>query len=102
MPVRIEQDGIFGTGAGHMTWPGFAARAVDYQRPFLSETGYCTSIGCHAEMAPGMTPDAFARRMIEAYVAKECNGKLRKIERSYVEREMARSAEKSQQQEQDL
>jgi hypothetical protein len=27
MKVRIEQDGIFGTGAMHMTWPGFEARA---------------------------------------------------------------------------
>jgi len=95
MPVRIEQDGIFGTGAGHMTCPGFAARAVDYQKPFLSDTGYRSFIGCHAEMVPGITPDVFARRMVEAYVAKECKGKLRKIERTYVEREMARRVEKS-------
>jgi hypothetical protein len=94
MPVRIEQDGMFGVGAMHMTWPGFSAHAVDYQWPFLSETGYRSFIGVHADMVPGITPDVFARRMIEAYVAKECKGKLRKIERSYVEREMARRAEK--------
>ena len=93
-PIRIEQDGIFGTGALHMTWPPFGAHAVDYQRPFISETGYRCFIGAHADMVPGITPDAFARRMIQAYVARESKGKLRKIEGSYVAREMARRAEK--------
>jgi hypothetical protein len=95
MPVRIEQDGIFGVGASHMTWPGFAARAVDYQKPFLSDTGYRSFVGCHADMVPGTTPDVLAREMIQAYVAHECKGKLRKIERSYVEREVARRAAKT-------
>jgi hypothetical protein len=95
MPVRIEQDGIFGVGANHMTWPGFAARAVDYQKPFLSDTGYRSFIGCHANIVPGTTPDVLAREMIQAYVAHECKGKLRKIERTYVERETARRAEKA-------
>jgi hypothetical protein len=67
MPVRIEQDGIFGTGAHAMLWPGFAAHAVDYQKPFLSETGYRSFIGCHADMVPGITPDALARGMIQAW-----------------------------------
>jgi len=88
--VRIEQDGIFGTGALHMTWLPFGAHAVDYEKPFISETGYRCFIGVRADMVPGITLDAFARRMIEAYVAKECKGKLRKIERGYVDREMAR------------
>jgi hypothetical protein len=61
----------------------------------LSETGYRSFVGCHAETAPGITPDAFARRMVEAYVAKECKGKLRKIEGSYVDREMARKEAKA-------
>ncbi len=97
MSVRIEQQGMFGTGASSMLWPGFGAHAVDYNKPFVSETGYHCFIGCHADMVPGITPDVFARRMIEAYVARECKDKLRKIERSYVEREMARREEKSQQ-----
>ncbi len=94
--VRIEQDGIFGTGSLHMTWLPFGAHAVDYNKPFISETGYRCFIGCHADMAPGITPDVLAARMIRAYIAQECKGKLRKIERSYVEREMARRVEKSQ------
>jgi hypothetical protein len=92
MPVRIEQDGMFGLGMGSSSYSGFGAHAVDYQKPFISETGYRCFIGCHADMSPGITPDVFARRMVEAYVAKECKGKLRKIERSYVDREMERRA----------
>jgi hypothetical protein len=101
MPVRIEQDGMFATGSLHMTLPAFEAHAVDYQKPFISETGYRVFIGVHADMVPGITPDVFARRMIEAYVAKECKGKLRKIERGYVDREMARRAEKDKPQQQE-
>jgi hypothetical protein len=94
MPVRIEQEGMFGIAAGFGVWPGFAAHAVDYRMPFLSETGYRSFLGCHADMTPGITPDAFAREMIDAYVKRECKGKLRKIEGTYVERETARRAEK--------
>jgi len=90
MPVRIEQEGIFGIGTSSGVWLGFGAHAVDFQKPFLSQTGYRSFLGCHAEMVPGMTPDVFARDMIDAYVQRECKGKLRQIERSYVEREMAR------------
>jgi hypothetical protein len=90
MPVRIEQEGMFGIGAGFSIWPGFGAHAVDYQKPFLSETGYRSFLGCHGEMVPGITPDGFAREMIDAYVKRECRGRLRKIERGYVEREMER------------
>jgi len=101
MKASIKQDGLFGTGSLHMTWLPFGAHAVDYQKPFISETGYRCFIGCHADMAPGITPDVFARRMVEAYVAKECKGKLRKIERTYVEREMERRAAKENPQQQD-
>ena len=31
MPVRIEQEGIFGIGASMSPTPGFSTRAVDYQ-----------------------------------------------------------------------
>lgn len=95
MKVRIEQDGMFGVGTGSMFWPGFGAHAVDYQRPFISQTGYRSFIGCQANVVPGITPDLFARSIIEAYIARDCKGKLRKIERSYIERETARRARKS-------
>jgi len=95
VPVRIEQFGIFGVGAGFSLWPGFAAQAVDYCRPFLSETGYRSFLDCHAEMKPGITPDVFAREITQAYIARECHGKLRRIERTYTEREIARRAEEA-------
>jgi hypothetical protein len=85
-------------------WLNFGAHAVDYQKPSISETGYRSFVGCHADPIPGITPDEFARRMIDAYVKQECKGKLKKIERSYVEREMDRRAAKTnpQQREPDL
>jgi len=51
---------MFGVSTGSMFWPGFGAYAVDCQRPFISETGYRSFIGCHAEVVPGITPDVFA------------------------------------------
>jgi len=94
MPVCIEMDGMLGIGQSMSPWPGFSARAIDYRKPFLSETGYRSFIGVHADTVTGTTPDEFARKVIEAYMATECKGKLRKIERSYVERELARRANK--------
>ena len=104
IPVRIEQDGIFGIGAGFGPHLGFGAHAVDYQRPFISETGYRSFLGIHGDMPVGMTPDVLAGEAIKAYVDKECKGKLRKIDGSHVEREMARRAAKAnpQQREPDL
>jgi hypothetical protein len=90
MRVRIEQDGIFGLGMGTSPYPGFAAHAVDYQKPFISETGYRSFMGCHADMVPGITPEVFAREVIAANIARERKGKLAKIERSYVDRELER------------
>jgi hypothetical protein len=101
MKARIEQDGIFGVSTGSMFWPGFGALAVDYDRPFLSETGYRSFIGCQADVAPGITPDRFAQEMIRAYIQRDCKGKPRKIERSYVEREMVRRAAKINPQQQE-
>ncbi len=83
MRVRIEQDGIFGIGCGFSYWPGFSAHAVDPDRPFLSETGYRSFLGIHAEPEPGLTPDAFAREIIAAYVERELKGRPVPIESRY-------------------
>jgi hypothetical protein len=40
MEVRVEIDGMFGIGSTSCLGPAFYAHAVDYARPFLSETGY--------------------------------------------------------------
>ncbi len=76
MRVQIDMDGLFGIGARHMTWMNFAARAVDWDKPFLSQTGYRSFMGLHAALVPGLTPDAFACEVIAAHVGKSLKGKL--------------------------
>jgi hypothetical protein len=90
-----EDTVMFGVGTGSMFWPGFGAHAVDYQRPFISETGYRSFIGSQSDVVAGITPDAFAQEIIQADIQRHCKGRLRKIERGYVEREMARRTEKA-------
>lgn len=99
IPVRIEQDGIYGIGAGTGALLGFETHAVDYNRPFISNTGYRSFIGVHGNMPRGVTPDAVAAEVIKAHIDQQLKGKLQKIERSYVERELERRAGKSQRQE---
>lgn len=76
MRVEIAMEGVFGIGSGFSFWPGFAARAVDPHRPFLSPTGYRSFLGIHAEAQPGLTPGDFVSRVIEAYVERELTGRL--------------------------
>ena len=83
MRVRIELEGMFGIGCGISFWPGFSAHAVDYDRPFLSPTGYRSFLGIHADPQPGLTPDAFTREVIDAYVERELKGKLLPIAPRY-------------------
>jgi hypothetical protein len=76
MRVLIAMKGIFGIGASFMYWPGFAAHAVNRERPFLSETGYRSFLGLHAEPAPGLTPDLFCQQVIGQYIRKTLRGRL--------------------------
>ena len=86
MRVRIEMDGLFGVGAHFMTWPGFRAHAVEWDKPFISETGYRSFIGLNGELCAGQTTDAFATDVIAVHVARACRGRLVSIERKYRER----------------
>lgn len=79
MRVGIEMDGIFGIGASHMSWLGFAAHAVDFDKPFLSETGNRSFLGVGGMLVAGFTPDLFAAAIIESHVRKALKGKLRPI-----------------------
>lgn len=98
MPVHINMDGMLGICQSMSLWPGFEAHALDYDKPFLSETGFRSFIGVHADIAPGLTPDAFTREVIQHYLKTDCKGKLRKIDASHIDREMARRAQKDNQQ----
>ncbi len=76
MRIGIKMDGLFGLGAPHSPWMDFTANAIDWEKPFLSETGYRSFLGIHAELVPGITPDRFAAEVIEAHVCKNMKGKL--------------------------
>ncbi len=60
MRVRVALHGVFGIGSWSGFWPGFAAHAVDWDKPFLSETGYRSFLGIYAP--PCFRPDARALR----------------------------------------
>lgn len=79
VPVRIEMEGVFGIGSGFGYWPGFAAHAVDYDKPFISGSGFRSFLGISVAAVPGELPDAFAARVIETYVARELRGRLPEI-----------------------
>lgn len=83
MRVRIVMDGLFGIGSQYMPWMNFAAHALDWDKPFLSETGYRSFMGLHAPLAPGLTPDAFAKEVIAAHVGKTLKGRLLPIQRRF-------------------
>lgn len=76
MRVRIEMDGLFGIGACHMSWLGFAAHAVDPSKPFLSETGYRSFLGVGGQLEPGYTPESFTAAIVETYVRHTLKGRL--------------------------
>lgn len=83
MKVRIEIEGLFGIGMGFTFWPGFSAHAVEYDRPFLSETGYRSFLGIRADPVPGLLPDEFALKVVAGYVEKELRGRLPAIAARY-------------------
>lgn len=85
MAVQIDMQGMFGIGRGWGFWPGFAAHAIDPEAPFLSETGYRSFLGVHADPVPGLTPETFVAQMINAYVQKDLRGKLLPIGDQYRE-----------------
>ncbi|WP_145714522.1 hypothetical protein [Mesorhizobium tianshanense] len=86
MRVRIDLNGIFGIGSSVGFWPGFAADAVDLDKPFLSQAGYCSFLGIHADPAPGLLPGEFVSRVIAGYVRSGLKGRLKPIEARYRER----------------
>ena len=55
---------MFGLGGTTSSTHGFQAYAVDFDKPFLSETGYRSFVGYSPEIAPGMTPADVAREVL--------------------------------------
>jgi hypothetical protein len=83
MRVRIETRGLYGVcGYG-----SFNAHAVDLDRPFLSETGFRSFLGYGPCGVPGLTVDAYVRRVIEGHVQAELRGRLLPIAPHYCRQE---------------
>jgi hypothetical protein len=84
MRVQIEMNGIFGLASNAFAWLGFAAHALEWGKPFLSETGYRRFIGLRGGLQPCMTPDIFAREIIAQHVSRELKkGQLVAIKPEY-------------------
>jgi hypothetical protein len=83
MRVLIQMDGLFGIGACYMSWLSFSAHALDWDRPFLSETGFRSFCGVGGALSPGYTPDRFAAELIEAHVKRDLKGKLASVKPEY-------------------
>jgi hypothetical protein len=81
--VHITMDGSVMSSV--CFWPGFAARAVDPDRPFLRETGYRSFLCIHADPKPGLTPGEFASSVVAGHVARACKGRLVAIKPRYSE-----------------
>lgn len=74
--VHIETDGLYDIGMSVMFYPGFSAHAVNPDRPFISETGYRSFYGLHAEPVTDMTFDAFVTEVIRSHIRHQLKGKL--------------------------
>ena len=77
--ARIEMEGMFGIGATAMPYLGFSVRAVDLNKPFISETGYGSFLGYSVPHKRGMTTEGFVHCVVETYVAQELRGKLVRV-----------------------
>lgn len=82
MKVRIEMEGIFGI-ASHSYWLGFAIHAVNWDQPFLSETGYRSFLGVSIPLEAGVTPDKFITRILHAYPKRDLGGRSAEIAPRY-------------------
>lgn len=83
MALDVKMNGIFGIGATAMPYLGFSVRAVDCNKPFLSETGYRCFLGVSVEPETGTTTADFVRRIVELHVANELKGKLLNVAVEY-------------------
>ena len=83
MRLQVSMGGIFGIGATAMPYLGFSVRAVEYDRPFLSETGYRSFLGVSVKPEPQMDVSGFVRRVVEVYVKQELKNRLVPIAKQY-------------------
>jgi hypothetical protein len=92
MRVEVEMDGILGVASNIYHWLGFSARAVEFDKPFLSKTGYRSFVAVGGALESGFTPDRFAREVISVHVQRSLKGRLVAIKPEYRGRSAARRA----------
>lgn len=83
MRVRICMEGFFGIGTCYLDYMNFTANAVEWDKPFLSETGYRSFYGCFGALEAGYSPDAYAAATIGSHVVNELKGKIPLIQPEY-------------------
>lgn len=86
MRVRIAMDGIFGLASNVYHWLGFGAYAVEFDKPFLSETGFRSFIAIGGILESGFTPDTMAGAVVAEHVKRDLKGKLLAIKPEYRDR----------------
>ena len=69
-------DGIYG-----VCFPGFAIHAIEWDRPFLSETGYRSFLGYGGIL--DLSVEQYVRDAIAHYFNGELKGKLKPIAQRY-------------------
>jgi hypothetical protein len=83
MSIHIEMEGLFGVASDVYHWLGFSAHALEFDKPFISETGFRSFIALGGALEPGYTPDRFAAEVISAHVKHQLRGKLFAIAPEY-------------------
>jgi hypothetical protein len=86
MRLRIAMEGVFGIASNVYHWLGFAAHAVERDKPFLSETGYRSFVAIGGTLEAGFTPESFARDFVAAHVRRALKGRLVAIKPEYRQR----------------
>ena len=84
--VRVEMDGVLGI-ASHSHWLGFAIHAINWDRSFLSETGYRSFLGVHAQPMEGLRVDTFVGMILNLYLIRELGGRMLEIGAQYRDRD---------------
>jgi hypothetical protein len=75
-PVSLLQDiGRVPPAADRVLLASLAAHALDWNKLFLSETGYRSFLGIGGDLQPGFTPDSYARAIVAAHVRRELKGR---------------------------
>lgn len=77
--VEITIDGMFGIGATSMIYAGFGAKAVDWNKSFISETGYRSFLGCAVTPQKEMTTEDFAKTVITHFLEHDRQGQFVQI-----------------------